>query len=137
MNIIERMQAIVQAYPQIYTVLHIDYCGVSDESVGLSSTGDSFLKEDVLGNQIRQHNFVLYATYQSLNDFDRLTNSGALLELAQYLETQGKAELPLDGGYITNITTANGMLYEIPSAGYNLLRYQLQIAATYKLIRED
>ena len=42
---------------------------------GLSSNGDSLVKEDILGNQIRRHNFVMYAVGQSFTDYNRLANS--------------------------------------------------------------
>ena len=50
-------------------------------------------RRDLLGNQIRQHNFVMYAVGQSFTDYNRLANSNFLLELAYWLE-----RLPEEGG---------------------------------------
>lgn len=129
MNIIEKTIDILMRFPKISEVcneIHVDFSSDTPTSYGLSSTGDSLVFEDVLGNQTRRHTFILYAVYQSLNDFDRLLNSGVLLGLATWLEAQAEGE-------ITKITTANGMLYPNPEG--NLMegvRYHLQIAVEYK-----
>lgn len=89
MNIIEVVKSALQSFPQINEVcneISIDFTDDTIDSYGLSSTGDTLLKEDILGNQTRQHNFILYAVYQSVNDYDRMVNTGALLSLQMYLE---------------------------------------------------
>ena len=86
MNIIERVIEILQSFPKIQTVcneIHVDFADPEPTSYGLSSTGDSLVSEDVLGNQIRQHGFLLYSTFSGINDFERQENSTALLELAE------------------------------------------------------
>ncbi|MCM1364958.1 MAG: hypothetical protein NC122_07060 [Faecalibacterium sp.] len=144
MNIIETIRNIVSQFPKISQVcdaVHVDFTDSEAESYGLSPTGDTLISEDILGNQKRQHTFVLYAVYQSLNDFDRLSNSGVLLELQQWLEKQADGQevtAEIDGemltGELTKITCANGMLFEIPNGNFaNAVRYQLQITAEYKL----
>ena len=144
MNIIETIKTALESFPSIGT-LHIDYNENAPDEFGLYPTGDRLIKEDVLGNQEREHTFILYADFQSFNDYDRLQNSGALLELQQWLEryadnqtvtaTIGAVELT---GQLKKITCANGMLYNIPSENYNdAVRYQLQITAKYSIESED
>ena len=58
----------------------------------------SLVKEDILGNQIRRHNFVMYAVGQSFTDYNRLANSNFLLELAYWLE-----QLPEESGIEVNV----------------------------------
>lgn len=143
MNIIECVREIIGQFPKIKDVcnsIHIDFTDSEAESYGLSPTGDTLVKEDILGNQTRQHTFVLYAVYQSISDYDRLSNSGVLLELQQYLERQNGHEITAEiddekiNGELVKLTAANGMLYEIPVDNFNTnVRYQLQITAEYNI----
>lgn len=134
MNIIEKVKNILKNYSKISEFvndIHIDFTDSVSKSYGLSSTGDTLLSEDILGNQIRQHNFVLYARAEAYEDFDRLQNSNFLLELNYWLETQKNIEI--DKGKITALSSANGMLYEIPNGDLNNgVLYQLQIYAEYE-----
>ena len=134
MNIIEKVKNILKNYSKISEFvndIHIDFTDSVSKSYGLSSTGDTLLSEDILGNQIRQHNFVLYARAEAYEDFDRLQNSNLLLELNYWLETQKNIEI--DKGKITALSSANGMLYEIPNGDLNNgVLYQLQIYAEYE-----
>lgn len=148
MNIIELVKTILQDFPKIDDVcneIHVDFNDETADSYGLSPTGDTLIKEDILGNQTRQHTFILYAVYQSVNDYDRLANSGTLLELQMWLEHQAN-EQPLDieindiqfTGRLTKLTCANGMIYAIPSENMNDgVQYQLQITAEYKIESEE
>lgn len=133
LNIIEIVQDLLLQFPKISEVcneIHVDFTDTEPTNYGLSSTGDTLITEDLLGNQRRQHNFVLYAVYQSMNDYDRLNNTGVLLDLALWLESQNPSP-------ITKITTANGMIYAIPNENYqDSVQYQLQITAQYKIERE-
>ena len=130
MNIIEKIKEILMRFPKISEVvndIHVDFTDDIPTNYGLSSTGDTILFEDVLGNQKRQHSFVLYSVWQSMNDYDRMSNSGVLLELAYWIEKQ------LDKP-ITKITTSNGMLYNIPNENTNdAWQYQIQIIVEYKI----
>lgn len=134
MNIIEKVKEILKEYPKISEFvndIHIDFTDSESKSYGLSSIGDTLLKKDILDNQIRQHNFVLYARAEAYEDFDRLQNSNFLLELNYWLEKQKNIEI--DGGKITSLSSANGMLYEIPNSDLNNgVLYQLQIYAEYE-----
>lgn len=134
MNVIEKVRAILADFSGI-SEIHIDFTGSTPGSFSLSSVGDMLLKTDILGNQKRQHSFLFYAVFSSLNDFERLSNSSALLELTMWLENQKNIEI--DGGQITKISAENGMLYEIPDEnriiGY---RYQMQIFAEYEIEKE-
>ena len=133
MNIIEAMQNILLRFPKIAevcSVIHVEFPSDTPDSYGLSPTGDVLLSEDILGNQKRQHSFILYSTFSGINDYERFVNSSTLLELAQWLEQQeGTA---IDGGEIVNIRAENGMLSEIlgedSQSGF---RYMMQIAVTY------
>lgn len=149
MTIIDFMRQKLMEYPQISEFLgeddiHIDFTDPSPVNYGLSSTGDSLIKEDLLGNQIRQHNFILYAIGQSFTDYNRLANSNFLLELSYWLE-----RLPEEGLTITmeyqklkgkflKATTANamsmGLMGETIDQG---VMYQIQIYAQYKIESED
>ena len=141
MNIIERVIEILQSFPKIQTVcneIHVDFADPEPTSYGLSSTGDSLVSEDVLGNQIRQHGFLLYSTFSGINDFERQENSTALLELAVWLKNQTGAEVQTTigdrtyRGEITAISAENGMLYDVPQENnIDGMQYQLQITARY------
>lgn len=147
MNVIEKVRELLTNYPKIAEFtnnIHVDFNDSNPTSFGLSSSGDTLLKEDVLGNQIRQHNFVLYALNQSFNDFDRLSNSTFLLELSYWLERQKghPIQVTIDSktvnGEITMLSSANGMAFNIPTGDINDgIRYQLQIYAQYTLSLED
>ncbi len=144
MNIIELIRSTLQEFPKIQEVcndIHIDFIDDTPTNYGLSPTGDTLLKEDILGNQTRKHTFVLYAVYQSQSDYDRMANSGTLLELQLWLESKshgqeitvsiGEKEVT---GELSKLTCANGMLYSIPDGNLNNgVLYQLQITAEYKL----
>lgn len=149
MNIIETVKSILLDFPKISNVcndIHVDFTDDTPTNYGLSSTGDMVLMEDVCGNQLRQHSFILYAVYQSQSDYDRLANSGVLLELSYWLEKQAsnqEIEVVIDDsttltGVLKKLTCANGMLYAIPNETMNdAVQYQLQIIAQYKIESED
>ena len=134
MSIIEAMQAALESFPRINS-LHIDYNENAPDSFGLYPTGDRLVKEDILGNQKRQHTFILYADFQSFNDYDRLQNSGTLLALQAYLERYAVDNtIAVESGALTKITCSNGMLFSIPDGNMNsAVRYQLQITADYTI----
>lgn len=141
MNIIETVRAILEGFPKISEVcnsIHIDFADSEPTSYGLSSTGDELIREDVLGNQLRQHSFMLYTTYSSINDYERLHNSSALLELGVWIQKQTGSEITTVigadtyTGTLEKITASNGMLYEIPQENeLDGVQYQLQIIAEY------
>lgn len=146
MNVIERVRDILQHFPKISQLVdevHVDLTDHTPTSYGLSSIGDKKLSEDVVGTEERQHTFLFYAVYSGINDYERITNSGILLELALWLERQAGSQIEQSigderyMGEITEITTANGMLDSVP--GENItdgIVYRLQIMAKYTL-RED
>lgn len=144
MNIIEKMKSVLEEFPQIQR-LHLDYSDNAPDSYGLYPTGDRKVSEDVLGNQKRQHTFILFAAFQSFNDYDRLSNSGLLLELQLWLEeyADGQAiSTTVNGkeraGQLINITCANGMLFNIPDNNMNAaVQYQMQLTADYTIESED
>ena len=135
------MIEILERFPKISTVcneIHIDFADPEPTSYGLSSTGDSLIKEDILGNQTRQHSFLLYSTFSGINDFERQENSAALLELAVWLgkQTGSKVETLIDeeiySGEIKKISAENGMLYAVPQENnIDGMQYQLQIVVQY------
>jgi hypothetical protein len=147
MNIIELVKQILTDYPKITEFtneIKVDFTDDAPTSFGLSSTGDKLIKEDILGNQTRQHNFVLYALNQSANDYDRLVNSTFLLDLTYWLE-QYQQEDPIEAtinnktvfGKLLGLSSANAMLYMIPTGNINDgVTYQIQIYAKYKLESE-
>nr|WP_308743204.1 hypothetical protein [uncultured Anaerocolumna sp.] len=147
MNIIELVKQVLTEFPKISKLnrdMNVDFTEDTPGCCGLYPTGDQLLKEDILGNQERQHNFVLYAVFQSVNDYERLTNSTFLLDLAYWLERAAKdqkIEVEIDGqivaGKLTKLSSANGMLYEYQDGTiYGPVKYQLQIYAQYHLESE-
>ena len=149
MNIIELVKQILTDYPKIMEFtneVHVDFTDQSNPTnFGMYPTGDTLLKEDILGNQTRQHNFVLYAVNQSFTDYNRLTNSTFLLDLAYWLE-QYKQEDPIEvtindktvSGKLLKLSSANAMLYMVPTGDINDgVTYQIQIYARYYLESEE
>lgn len=145
MNIIEFLKTTLQDFPKFYEIVNIDYNKNEPDSFGLYPTGDKLIKTDVLGNETRQHTFILYAVFQSFNDYDRLANSGTLLELQMWLERFADGqEISIEigdkelTGQLTELTCANGMIYNIPDENMNSgVQYQLQITAEYKIESEE
>lgn len=148
MNIIELVKTILNQCPWICDIcndIHVDFLDDSATNYGLYPTGDALIREDILGNQLRQHTFILSAVYPSAGDYDRLNNSGVLLNLQYWLERQANGQtITVDigdeacTGVITRLTCSNGMLYSIPED--NLIKgvqYQLQISAQYLIEREE
>lgn len=147
MNIIEVVKQILTDCPLVQDLsgsINIDYTEDSPVSFGLYPTGDQLLKEDILGNQDRQHNFVLYAVFQSFTDYDRLANSTFLLNLAYYLEkavTGQEIEVTINNetvsGKLTKLSSANGMLYGYQDGTLSgPVTYQIQIYAEYHIESE-
>jgi len=147
MNIIELVKQILSDCPLVQDLsgsINIDYTEDNPVSFGLYPTGDQLLKEDILGNQDRQHNFVLYAVFQSFNDYDRLANSTFLLNLAYYLEkaaTGQDVEVTVDNktlhGKLNKLSSANGMLYGYQNETLSgPVTYQIQIQAQYRIESE-
>lgn len=150
MTIIDFMRQKLSEYPKISEFLagddiHIDFTDPDPVNYGLSSTGDSLLKEDLLGNQTRQHNFVMYAVGQSFTDYNRLANSNFLLELAYWLERLPEEDglsVIVDGQELTGkflkATTANAMSMGLMGETINEgVMYQIQIYAQYKIESEE
>lgn len=147
MNIIELVKRILTDYPKISEFtneINVDFTEDTPTNFGLSSTGDQLIREDILGNQVRQHNFVLYALNQSYTNYDRLANSTFLLDLAYWLE-QYRQEDPIEvtidnktvSGKLLGLSSANAMLYMIPTGDINDgVTYQIQIYAQYHLESE-
>ncbi|RHR72630.1 hypothetical protein DWW50_12920 [Eubacterium sp. AF15-50] len=149
MNIIELVKELLTNYPKMKEFtnkIHIDFTRNEPSDFGLSSTGDTKIKEDILGNQTRKHNFVLYAINQAFNDYDRLANSTFLLELSYWLELICENEYEIEAvidnkkrkGFLKSIECANAMLFQIPTGDINDgCMYQIQIYATYTLESEE
>ncbi len=147
MNIIELVKNILTDSPlisQFTNEIHVDFTDSSPTNFGLSHTGDAIISEDVLGNQVRQSNFVLYAINQAFTNYDRLANSTFLLDLTYWLETvKGQVvEVTINeqvfSGEVKKLSSANGMLYSVPTGDINDgVTYQLQIYAQYSLESEE
>lgn len=140
MNIIEIVKELLLKFPKINEVcneIHVDFTDDVPTNYGISSTGDMLISEDILGNQRRKHTFILYAVYQSQSDYDRMANSGTLLELQYFLEKNSK-EIAFSDGILEKLTCANGMFYQTPNQNLNDgILYQLQITSEYRKERED
>lgn len=150
MTIIDFMRQKLNEYPKIAEFLvdgdiHIDFTDSAPTNYGLSSNGDTLLKEDVLGNQTRQHNFAMYAVAQSFTDYCRLANSNFLLELAYWLESlpeEGELEVEMGERVVTwkflKATTANAMAMQPMGETVNDgVLYQMQIYVKYIVESEE
>lgn len=143
MNVIEVTKKILSDYKKISEFsngVQVDFTTNEPTNFGLSSIGDTLIKEDVLGNQKRKHSFVLYAVNQAYEDYDRLANSSFLLELAYWLETQKGQKVDaaigdiVKKGEITKISTANAMIFNVPTGNIrDGVMYQIQIYVEYKV----
>lgn len=141
MNIIERITDIIKAFPKIDALtVHTDFSDITPAGYGLTSIGDTKLSEDVTGNELRRHSFLLYAVYSGINDYERMANTGLLTELAIWLERQAGVSVTTTigndtyGGEIRSISTGGGMIYELMQGNYLAgIRYQLQITADYTI----
>lgn len=149
MTIIDYMRHKLAEYPKISEFLadggiHVDFTGPDAESYGLSSNGDSLVREDLIGNQIRRHNFALSAVAPSFTDYNRIANSNFLLELGYWLERlpegdeltamAGERELP---GRFLKAATANAMaMMPMGETLNDGILYQIQIQATYEIESE-
>lgn len=135
MNVIEAVKSTLETYSEISAVcnsIHVDFSSNEPTDYGLSSVSDSKLSEDILGNQTRSNTFLMYSTFSSINDYERLKNSSSLLNLGYYLDSQ--RNISIDNGEIESISVGNGMLYDVPEENdVNGVRYHLQIIATYKI----
>jgi len=147
MNIIELIKQILTDYPRISEFtneINVDFTDGTPTNFGLSSTGDQLVRKDILGNQIRRHNFVLYALNQSFTNYDRLANSTFLLDLTYWLEQynqEDQIEVTINdktvSGKLLGLSSANAMLYMVPTGDINDgVTYQIQIYAKYKLESE-
>lgn len=147
MNIIELVKQVLSTFPKISELnrgINTDFMESEIDYCGLYPTGDQLLKEDIIGNQDRQHNFVLYARFQSYEEYDRLANSTFLLDLAYWLERAAKGqeiEVTINDksvpGKLTKLTSANGMLFGYDTENLSgPVTYQLQIYAKYHLESE-
>ena len=143
MNVIETVRELLQSFPKIAEAcgsVHVDFADPEPTSYGLTSIGDTLVSENILGDQTWRHSFLLYATFHSANEFDRLVNSGLLQELTLWLSSQGGQEITQDigsdtrSGEITRISAGNAMLYEIPQENaLDGVQYQMSITADYKI----
>lgn len=143
LNIIETVRNILESFPKISEVcnaIHIDFADPEPTSYGLTSTGDSLIKEDILGNQTRQHTFMLYSTFSGINDYERLVNSSALTELSQWLSTKrGNTVLSEIGedihtGELLSIKAENGMLFDVPQGNeIDGIMYRTNLVAEYTI----
>jgi hypothetical protein len=142
MNIIELVKQTLSEFPQISALnkgVDVDFNETGAGCCGLYPTGDQPLKEDILGNQDRQHNFVLYANFDGFNEYQRLANSTFLLDLAYWLEhaaTGQDIEVTINErtvtGTLKKLSSANGMLYGYQEGTLiGPVTYQLQIYAQY------
>lgn len=146
MNIVEVVQDILTNCPLINEFtneVHTDFVSQdTDKDYGLSPTGDSLISKDIIGNQTRTCNMVLYATNQSLSDYERLQNSTFLIDLGLYLESKkglvvtATIDDKVLTGVVKSITCANGMAWAKSEDG-QCITYQLQINVTYNLESEE
>ncbi len=147
MNIIELVKQTLTEFPKISALnkgLNVDFNEADTDCCGLYPTGDQLIKEDIVGHQDRQHNFVLYANFDGFNNYQRVANSTFLLDLAYWLEKAAKGqtiEVIIDEqtvtGTLTKLSSANGMLYGYKEGTLTgPVTYQIQIYAQYHIESE-
>lgn len=150
MTIIDYMRQKLTEYPKISEFLtesdiRVDFTEQGVSSYGLSSNGDSLMKEDMLGNQTRRHNFVMFAVAPSFTDYCRLANSNFLLELGYWLDNLSEEEglevnqsgQQLSGRFL-KATVSNAMAMQPMGETVNDgILYQIQIQVTYKVESEE
>lgn len=150
MTIIDYMRQKLTEYPKISEFLtesdiRVDFTEPGVSSYGLSSNGDSLMKEDMLGNQTRRHNFVMFAVAPSFTDYCRLANSNFLLELGYWLDNLSEEEglevnqsEQLLSGRFLKATVSNAMAMQPMGETVNDgILYQIQIQVTYKVESEE
>lgn len=145
MTVLEAAKEIIKNYPRIDEFtndIHYDFSDDTEGEAGLYVIGDTKIKEDVLGGQTRQMDMVMYSTCQAASDYDRLSNSTFLDELAFYLEQVEEDEYEItkgDGrdishGHIKSMNCSNAMLVTyLNDEATGPVRYQLQIVIQYTL----
>ena len=149
MTIIDFMRQKLTEYPKISEFLvggdmHVGFTEPGF-GYGLSSNGDSLIREDLLGNQIRQHNFAMYAVAPSFTDYCRIANSNFLLEMGYWLEHLPEKDgihVEIDGqdlrGRFLKAIPSNAMAMQPMGETVNDgILYQIQIQVTYKIESED
>ena len=122
--------------------IHYDFSDDTEGEAGLYIAGDRKISEDVLGNQMRQSDMIMYATCQAASDYDRLNNSNFLSNLSWYLENveQCAHEVTIGDdnnvkkGKLEQISCSNAMLIAyLTDELTGPVRYQLQITAQYRI----
>ena len=142
MNIVELIKEAISDFPDIKKV-HVDFLENVVDTFGVSSMGDQNIRYDILGNETRRHQMMFYAMFSSVNDFERISNSGILLQLQYYLEHYPDEQkiTASDGirefeGYLKNIRCSNGQVFTIPDGTMmGAVQYNLQISAEYYVER--
>lgn len=143
MNVIEKIRSVLLSFPRIAELtdsLHVDGSDGGIGTFSLSPTGDTLVSESITGRQKRQHTFLFSAYFSGINDYERISSSGVLLELAVWLSRQKNipVQTVIDGiahsGEITEITSANGMLIAVKDdSSAEAYVYQLTIRADYTI----
>lgn len=147
MNIIELVKQILTDCPHIADLtgeINIDFTEDSPISISIYPVGDQKIGENIMGWPIRQHNFVMYAVFQSFNDYERMANSTFLLNLAYWLEHAASNQAietiineQIVPGALRSLSSANGMLFDyMDGTLIGPVKYQLQIYAQYHLESE-
>ncbi len=135
MNIIEAMKSFINScsfISEFSSGVKIDYTSNKPVNFGLSSSGNDVVKIYLSGNTVNQHSFVLYASKYTIEDADRLTNSGFLEKLSDWIAEKNKARAfpMIEKGHIQKITAANAILFDLAENGDTGL-YQIQIQVIY------
>lgn len=143
MNIIELVKSAIEVFSdqsgKMNGQVHIDGVRNFVDDYGISSRSDTLIKEDILGNEKRRRILTFYAMFSSINDFERINNSGTIDQLQQFLEHfPNEQEIDVsDGihdyvGYLRRITCANAQMFTIPDGTMNnAVQYNLQITVEY------
>lgn len=113
---------------------YVDYTDARPGSYGIMVAGESELSRDFAGNTVNQYNFALYARGFTLEDADRVENTGFLENFSRWLQDndrRGRYPALGDRDAAESISCANGALFEYDESQETGL-YQIQCQMIYE-----
>jgi hypothetical protein len=135
MNIINNLKSLLINSGYINDDIAIDYTENTTGKFGLFNSGESLQRNFIDGGKEYLGQFILYFFDNSYDDLSRVQNLQLIKNICDYLE--GIRDVIIEDsnnvniGYIKNITTNNGALYNIPGSPNDGYAYQIQIDIIY------
>lgn len=122
--------------------VHIDFVEEMDGCAGVSLMGDKLLKRDILGNQTRLSDLLIYMVAQGVNDYERQANTEALTELGLHLDVMKRNAITVtyDGeehdGEINSVSVSEASVYTVSEDGV-YTTYQMKVSVNYEIIESE